>query len=419
METETNNPITILVVDDTPGSIGIVQATLEKAGYRVAVATSGGKAIQRAALVLPDIILLDVLMPGMDGFETCRRLKAQESTRDIPVIFLSAITETFDKVKGFGLGAVDYLIKPIAPEELLARVRTHATVGRLEAELRAANRTLGERVEARTAELRAANRQLTDEIEVRKRAEEEIRRLNAELEQRVRQRTAQLESANRELESFSYSVSHDLRAPLRSIDGFSQILEEDCRGKLDDEGKANLARIRMATQRMGELIDDMLQLSRNALKEMHFTSVDLSALARVVLGELQKTQPDRRVELVIAPDLVAAADAGLMQVVLENLLGNAWKFTGKQADPKIEFGKMIRDGVTVFFVRDNGSGFEMAYAHKLFGAFQRLHSSAEFSGTGVGLASVKRIIQRHGGEVWAEGEVNRGATFYFSLPAAR
>ncbi|HLP08610.1 MAG TPA: response regulator [Opitutaceae bacterium] len=416
---ETNNPITILVVDDTPGSIGIVQATLEKAGYRVAVATSGAKAIQRAALVLPDIILLDVLMPGMDGFETCRRLKAQESTRDTPVIFLSAITETFDKVKGFGLGAVDYLIKPIAPEELLARVRTHATVGRLEAELRAANRTLGERVEARTAELQAANRQLTDEIEVRKRAEAEIRRLNSELEERVRRRTAQLESANRELESFSYSVSHDLRAPLRSIDGFSQILEEDCRGKLDDEGKANLARIRSATQRMGELIDDMLQLSRNALKEMHFTSVDLSALARVVLSELQKTQPERRVELVIAPDLVAAADVGLMRVVLENLLGNAWKFTGKQADPRIEFGKMVRDGAPVFFVRDNGSGFEMTYAHKLFGAFQRLHSSAEFSGTGVGLASVKRIIQRHGGEVWAEGEVNRGATFYFSLPSAR
>ena len=158
MKTETNNLITILVVDDTPGSIGVVQAVLEKAGYRVAIATSGEKALQRAALVMPNLILLDVLMPGLDGYETCRRLKAQEATRDIPVIFLSGLTETFDKVKGFGLGAVDYLIKPVAPEELLARVRTHVTISRLERELRAANRTLEERVAARTAELRDARR---------------------------------------------------------------------------------------------------------------------------------------------------------------------------------------------------------------------------------------------------------------------
>jgi signal transduction histidine kinase len=418
MEVKVNNP-TILVVDDTPGSIGIVQATLEKAGYRVAIATSGAKAVQRAALVLPDLILLDVLMPGMDGFETCRRLKAQEATREIPVIFLSAITETFDKVKGFGLGAVDYLIKPIAPEELLARVRTHVTISRLEWELRAANRTLEDRVEARTAELSEANRQLIEQIEERKRAEEEIRKLNAELEERVRQRTAQLESANRELEAFSYSVSHDLRAPLRSIDGFSRILQSDYADKIDDSGKDSLARICAATQRMGQLIDDMLQLSRNARREMHVGSVDLSAMARVVADELQKTNPERRVDFVIAPGLGADADAGLIRVVLENLLGNAWKFTGKQPSPRIEFGGDTHDDLPVFFVRDNGSGFEMEYAHKLFGAFQRLHSPSEFPGTGVGLASVHRIIQRHGGRVWAEGAVNRGATFYFSLPRSK
>jgi two-component system, sensor histidine kinase and response regulator len=419
MQTETASPISILVVDDTPGSIGIVQATLEKAGYRVAIATSGAKAIQRAALVMPDLILLDVLMPGMDGFETCRRLKAQDATRDIPVVFLSAITETFDKVKGFGLGAVDYLIKPIAPEELLARVRTHVTIGRLEWALRAANRTLEERVEVRTAELREANRQLIEEIEERKRAEAEIRRLNAELEERVRQRTAQLESANQELEAFSYSVAHDLRAPLRSIDGFSRFLEQDYGHLLNQEGNRSLARIRAGTQRMAQLIDDMLELSRNARREMHFTLVDLSAMARAAVDELRKTEPERRVDIEVAPGLLAEVDAGLMQVVLENLLGNAWKFTGKQACPKIEFGATTRDGVPVYFVRDNGSGFDMAFVHKLFGAFQRLHSAAEYTGTGVGLANVRRIIQRHGGRVWAEGEVDRGASFYFSLSPVR
>lgn len=417
METDSNRPITVLVVDDTPGSIGIVQATLEKAGYRVAIATSGAKAIQRAALVMPDLILLDVLMPGLDGFETCRQLKAQKATRDIPIIFLSAITETFDKVKGFGLGAVDYLIKPVAPEELLARVRTHVTIGRLEWELRATNRTLEERVVARTAELREANRQLTEQIEERKRAEAEVRKLNAELEERVRQRTTQLESANHELEAFSYSVSHDLRAPLRSIDGFSRILLEDYANKVDDEGKDSLIRVRAAVQRMGRLIDDMLQLSRHTRREMRFSTVDLSAQARAIVEELQHAEPNRPVEITIAPGLVVEGDAGLMRVVLENLLGNAWKFTGRQPHPKIEFGRTMRDNVPVFYVRDNGTGFDMAHAKNLFGAFQRLHSPDEFPGTGVGLASVQRIVHRHGGRVWGEGEVDRGATFYFWLPA--
>jgi light-regulated signal transduction histidine kinase (bacteriophytochrome) len=251
--------------------------------------------------------------------------------------------------------------------------------------------------------------------ERRQAAEENLRQLNEELEQRVAERTRQLEAANKELEAFSYSVSHDLRAPLRSIDGFSEILEKRFAERLDDTGRDYLGRVRRASRRMGELIDDLLLLARVTRAELHKEAIDLSRMVQDLVCEMQAAAPQRQVECVIQDGIVVQADARLIKVVLENLLGNAWKFTAHQSAPCIEFGMIEREDEKVIFLRDNGAGFDMQYAGKLFGAFQRLHKVDEFEGTGIGLATVQRIIHRHGGRIWAEGQTGVGATFYFAI----
>jgi signal transduction histidine kinase len=273
-------------------------------------------------------------------------------------------------------------------------------------------------IERRTAALQVSNAALADQIAERTRVEQQVLQLNAELEDRVRDRTAQLEAANQELEAFSYSVSHDLRAPLRAIDGFSQALVEDFPNDVPEEAQRYLTRIRAATARMGQLIEDLLNLSRLSRGTLQRSEVDVSELARQVLAELRQREPDRQVEAYVWDGLHVEADPQLLRVVFDNLIGNAWKFTARAEHPRIEVGAM-RDGERrVFFVRDNGAGFDMRFADKLFAPFQRLHGAHEFGGTGIGLATVQRVVHRHGGRIWADAHVGKGAAFYFTLQPA-
>jgi light-regulated signal transduction histidine kinase (bacteriophytochrome) len=243
----------------------------------------------------------------------------------------------------------------------------------------------------------------------------QVQQYAGELEERIRERTAQLKAANKELEAFSYSVSHDLRAPLRAIDGYSQVLLEDYESILDDMGKAYLQYVRQSSHQMSELINDLLRLSRIMRSEVNRKPVNLSEIATEIADELQKMSPDRQVEFIISPEMIVEADENLIRIAIQNLINNAWKFTSKHPTARIEVGTIEQGEERVYFVSDDGAGFNMAYSDKLFSPFQRLHGAHEFEGTGIGLATVQRIIKRHNGRVWGEGAIEEGAKFYFTL----
>jgi two-component system, NtrC family, sensor kinase len=312
------------------------------------------------------------------------------------LIMHTALEEQAAMIEGINAGADDYIAKSSDLEVLCARVRAQLRRKQFEDE----NRNIREQLLQKEVEVVAANsaRELA-----------EIRATFAD----------ELKCKNIELEAFSYSVSHDLRAPLRSIDGFSKLLLDGYRDKIDAKGQDYLQLVRESAQRMGELIDDLLLLSRVGRAGLSRDHIDLSEIARGVSEELKKKDPDRHILWCIEDQLLVEADSGLMRVAFDNLLGNAWKFTSKVSAPRIEVGTSQQEGVRVFYVRDNGAGFNMEYAEKLFSPFQRLHTESEFEGTGIGLATVYRIVDRHGGRIWAESAVDHGATFYFTIPPAR
>jgi two-component system, NtrC family, sensor kinase len=389
-------PKKILAVDDSKTYLNTLAEALRNSGYDVILAQSGEEALEMLAAQPVDCIVLDLLMPGIGGKETCRRIKQATGLRDTPLIILTGMDDSNAMIEGLGAGADDYIAKSSEFEVLKARIRAQIRRRQFEEETRIIRDRLLH-VELEAAEERAA------------RAVAEAR---AEL-------VGELEWKNRELEAFSYSVSHDLRAPLRAIDGFSVALLEDYRDVLDARAQDYLRRVCSAAHRMSELIDDLLELSRVGRSVMKVERIDLTAIAHQVAEGLQRGNPERNVRFVVQDGLAAHADLRLIRLVFENLLGNAWKFTAPVAEAVIGIGVDRSGGREVYFVEDNGAGFDMAHSQKLFSPFQRLHSPQEFAGTGIGLATVQRVIHRHGGRVWAEGEVNRGAKISWTLPDAR
>ncbi|MBI1176324.1 response regulator [bacterium] len=412
-------PRKVLIVDDYPLNRKLLRATLEAEGVEVSEAADGLEAICVLEQQAVEAIISDILMPNMDGYRLCHELRSSEKFRAMPLImYTNTYTSPGDREMAFTVGADEYITKPASTADICAALRR--------ARVKAAERDgsqpseLGEEFVLKkyaNVLIRKLERK-NNELEI---ARKELEKINRELDERVKQRTSQLDAANKELDSFCHAVSHDLRAPLRTISGFTELLTEKCQQHLDSEAKHFLGRIGEATNRMGELIDDLLGLSRVSREELQLNPTNLTALAERVIEHLREREPERKVDVQIAPDLKVQGDSRLLLIVLENLLGNAWKFSSKTPAPRIEAGVERDDaGNQVFFVKDNGAGFDMKYAEKLFTAFQRMHTQDDFPGTGVGLATVQRIIHRHGGDIWAESKAGEGATFRFTLkPAVR
>ena len=366
----------IMIVEDERILALDLAETLDELGYTVAgMASRGDEAIELARRLDPQLILMDVGLDGdLDGIATAETIRDEH---DVPVVFLTAHADDDTLHRATSSDAAAYLVKPFKAPDLRCVI----------------------------------------EIALHKHAADlRLRENERWLEQTLQQRTAALEAANRELEAFNYSVAHDLRAPLRGIHSFSQLLIERYSQRLDHEGLAYLNRVRAAASRMSQLIDALLSLAQVGRSDMQPFDLDFSQLVQSVRSELSAANPDRNVPMVIAPGMRAYADPRMLRIVVANLLENAWKFTARRQRPAVEIGPVQNTALPTYYVRDNGAGFDPAYASRLFGAFQRLHPDREFPGTGIGLAIVQRVIARHGGTVWADSRPDQGATFYFTLP---
>jgi signal transduction histidine kinase len=375
--TKAKSSVGILIVDDDATKRFALKTVLAPLGENVIEASSGADALRQLLRQEFAVVLLDVRMPVMDGFETAQLIRQRPRSELTPIIFVTALDQAeTDMGRGYDLGAVDFVFAPVVPAILRAKVAVFVELYR---------------------------------------AQQELRRYRSRLETLVEERTTALTAINRELEAFSYSVSHDLRAPLLAFDGLTKTMLEEYGDRLDKRAKDNLKRMRGASQRMTSVFEGLQTLFRLTSGEVHREKLDVTALARELVNEMKAGAADRDVKFEVAQAITASGDRRLVRILLSNLLSNAWKFTSVKPSAVIEVGKEMVDGESRIYVRDNGVGFDMIYAHRLFGAFQRLHSQSEFPGAGIGLATARRIVNRHGGRIWAEGAAGEGATFYFVI----
>ena len=405
----------ILIVDDLETNRKLLRVNLESEGIETVEASDGIEALMALEHQKADAIISDILMPHMDGYILCQKVRKDARFQDLPFIFYtSTYISPGDEKLALDCGADRYIKKPAsvgtivkAIHELVDPERRRAKAAPPAEEalvMREYNQTLIRKLEERNEKLENARA--------------EIAFANEQLERRVKERTAELLIANQELEAFSHSIAHDLRSPLTGIMMLSEMLLGECRGKISDRAMESLRGIGDGAKRINDLTVDLLRLANANHAELSMQEVDVSALARAILEEFQALDPGRRVECVVAPNIVVTGDLGLLRVALENLLGNAWKYSGKKKDARIEFGVWPEGGAPAIFVRDNGAGFDMESAGKLFTTFVRLHSLTEFPGTGIGLSTAHRIVTRHGGRIWAVAAVGEGATFFFTLGGA-
>jgi two-component system sensor histidine kinase/response regulator len=417
----------ILLVDDRHDKCMAMETILAELGQNIVTARSGKEALRLLLGRDFAVILMDVNMPGLDGFETAHMIRQRKSLEHTPIIFVTGISDTETHVsRGYSLGAVDYILTPVMPDVLRTKVsvfvelfKKNQQLKRQAEGLRLAHDELELRVKKRTWQLAVANETLKKEIAERQRAEEHVRHVNAQLEQRVIDRTAELAATNQELEAFTYSVAHDLQAPLRNIQSYIQLLEAEWTAQLPDDARQYLGRIGSRTKYMAQLITGLLNLSMIGKLGLKQQQVEIKAIVDDVVAGLAAETPGRRIQWKIQELPAEACDPNLIKQVFINLLSNSVKYTKPRPEAVIEIGQASVNGETPIYIRDNGVGFNMKYADKLFGVFQRLHPVAEFEGTGIGLATVDRIIRKHGGRIWAEAEEDKGATFYFTIGKGR
>jgi two-component system, sensor histidine kinase and response regulator len=370
---------TILIVDDMPANLGVLTSHLERQGYTAVVAQGGEEGVERAEFVRPDLILLDVMMPGVDGFEACRRLKANPVTREIPVIFMTALTDTTDKLTGFAAGAVDYVTKPLNGAEVLARIKTHLALYSL-------RRRLAEQ-----------NEQLQQEIAAREEIQAALTRSNAELEQ------------------LAYVASHDMQEPLRMVASYLQLVAQRYKGQLDADADEFIGYAVDGAKRMQALINDLLAYSRLGTRARPFESTDCNKVLETVLVNLGVAISESGAQITHDPMPTVMGDSSQLVQLFQNLIGNAIKF--RSAEPmRVHIGVEAADAMWQFSVTDNGIGIAPEYHERIFVMFQRLHGRTEYPGTGIGLAICKKIVERHGGTVWVESQAGHGSTFKFTIP---